>query len=73
MDETIGTLTGERLEQFVLERLRRFAACAAAADGSQPAPWRHLARRATLTAYRDCAALGLRARARIIVGAPGAG
>lgn len=55
------------LAVFGLTRLARFARLA----GEEPpadAPWAHaLAVRATLSAYRDCAALGFTAEAREVV------
>jgi hypothetical protein len=56
------------LERFFLTRLERFARLAAAADASEIPQWRRLARHATLSAYRDCAAIGLEKEARDILG-----
>lgn len=56
------------LERFFLTRLQRFARLAAAADASDIAQWRRLARHSTLSAYRDCAAIGLEKEAREILG-----
>ena len=56
------------LERFFLNRLQRFARLAATADASDIAQWRRLARHSTLSAYRDCAAIGLEKEARDILG-----
>jgi hypothetical protein len=56
------------LERFFLARLQRFARLAAAADASEIPQWRRLARHSTLSAYRDCAAIGLEKEARDILG-----
>ena len=62
--------TATRSEQwraFALARLERFAGLAAGAD--EPA-LRRLAQRATLTAYRDCRALGLHDEAARLLPVP---
>jgi hypothetical protein len=50
--------------RFYLARLERFARLAGLPDVDAVPRWRDLARHATLTAYRDCLALGLGAEAR---------
>jgi hypothetical protein len=52
------------IEDFLLARLKRFAMLGNAADLSGAPEWRRLARRATLSAYRDCVAAGLEDQAR---------
>jgi hypothetical protein len=55
------------VDAFYLTRLRRFTALVIAAQESDPG-WQHdLARRAALSAYRDCCARGARADADVIV------
>jgi hypothetical protein len=56
------------LKGFFLARLERFARLAAAAEASDIPQWRRLSRHATLSAYRDCAAIGLEREARDILG-----
>ena len=57
----------ELLQAFALARLERFAGLAAGTD--DPA-MRRLAQRATLTAYRDCRALGLHLEAARLLPVP---
>lgn len=63
-DEQLNAAT---LEIFFIKRLTRFARLAAEADASQIPQWRRLARASTLSAYRDCATLGLEREAREIL------
>lgn len=56
------------LERFFLTRLQRFARLAATAEACDIPQWRRLARHATLSAYRDCATIGLEREAREILG-----
>ncbi|HZR00427.1 MAG TPA: hypothetical protein VFC93_16615, partial [Chloroflexota bacterium] len=56
------------LERFFLARLQRFAHLAATAEACDIPQWRRLARHATLSAYRDCASIGLEREAREILG-----
>jgi len=56
------------LERFFLARLQRFARLAATAEACDIPQWRRLARHSTLSAYRDCAAIGLEREAREILG-----
>ena len=60
-------LNPANLETFFINRLTRFARLASEADASQIPQWRRLARAATLSAYRDCAALGLERQAREVL------
>lgn len=60
-------LNSANLELFFINRLTRFARLASEADASQIPQWRRLARASTLSAYRDCAALGLERDARQIL------
>ena len=55
------------LEHFFINRLSRFARLASEADASQIPQWRRLARAATLSAYRDCASLGMEREAREVL------
>ncbi|HEY3081484.1 MAG TPA: hypothetical protein VGM69_16460 [Chloroflexota bacterium] len=64
-----GQINGTVLDCFYLGRLERFARLASRADGAVAAPWHHLARQATLAAYRDCLALGLGNEARRLIAA----
>lgn len=69
MDNTMNQqINLANLERFFLARLQRFARLAAAADASDIPQWRRLARHSTLSAYRDCAAIGLEKEARDILG-----
>ena len=68
MDNQLNTVN---LEHFFLNRLERFARLASVADASQIPQWRRLARHATLSAYRDCVALGLERQARGVLSSTG--
>lgn len=68
MNQQHESLNVPNLERFFLNRLARFARLAAEADASQIPQWRRLARAATLSAYRDCASIGLEREARDILG-----
>jgi Ser/Thr protein kinase RdoA (MazF antagonist) len=61
------------LEAFCLARLSRFARLASQPDAEDTPAWRQLARHATLSAYRDCLALGLGAEARRVLASAGRG
>ena len=67
MGQNDGQLNTVNLEHFFINRLTRFARLASEADASQIPQWRRLARAATLSAYRDCASLGLERQAREIL------
>jgi len=67
MNQSNEQLNIANLEHFFLNRLTRFARLASEADASQIPQWRRLARASTLSAYRDCAALGLEREAREIL------
>ena len=67
MDDN-NELSFEHLERFFLARLQRFARLAATAEACDIPQWRRLARHSTLSAYRDCAAIGLERQAREILG-----
>ena len=56
------------LRSLFLGRLERCARLAAAADRPEATVWQGLARRATLSTYRDCVALGIETEARDILG-----
>jgi len=72
MDGSTSVLDDRVLEPSVLERLRRLAACAAAAEDSQVMAWWRLARRPALADYGECIALGLEREAhQILVRAAG--
>jgi hypothetical protein len=58
--------TSLRLQVFFITRLRRFAALACAPEPTSPER-RQLASRATVSAFRDCAALGLQPEARRVL------
>jgi hypothetical protein len=60
-------LDGTDLELFCLGRLHRFASPAAIGDALPRPAWSGLSRRAALSAYRDCVALGLEETAREVV------
>jgi hypothetical protein len=64
-DITHVTLTDE--QRFHLARLRRFAAVAVGETTCLVPALDHLARHATLSAYRDCLALGLERQARTVL------
>jgi hypothetical protein len=55
------------LARFYLRRLERFARLSSRADGEPGRERRRLAGHATLTAYRDCVALGLEREAREVL------
>jgi hypothetical protein len=67
MHQSDEQLNIANLERFFLNRLTRFARLASEADASQIPQWRRLARASTLSAYRDCATLGLEREAREIL------
>jgi hypothetical protein len=56
------------LRSLFLARLERCARLASSADRSEARAWQSLARRATLSTYRDCVALGAEDEARDILG-----
>jgi hypothetical protein len=56
-----------QLQVFFLLRLRRFVVLARAPEDASPPALRKLANHATLSAYRDCLALGLEAEARQVL------
>lgn len=58
--------TTAELATFMLRRLERFAALAASPGNVDRAAYR-LARHATLSAYRDCVALGRRVEAEAVL------
>jgi hypothetical protein len=66
--DTTPVQSAPALRRLFLGRLERCARLASAADKSAAAPWPELARRATLSTYRDCVALGAEAEARDILG-----
>jgi hypothetical protein len=66
--ETTPVKSGPALRSLFLARLERCVRLAAAADQSEGRAWPGLARRATLSAYRDCVALGVEDEARDILG-----
>ncbi|HEY3111243.1 MAG TPA: hypothetical protein VGL23_20975 [Chloroflexota bacterium] len=66
--ETAPVKPALALRRLFLGRLERCARLASAADKSAASPWQALARRATLSTYRDCVALGAEAEARDILG-----
>ena len=68
MDNTNQRIDLANLERFFLARLQRFARLAATAEACDVPQWRRLARHATLSAYRDCASIGLEREAREILG-----
>ena len=55
------------LRAFMLARLARFASLAASPDVDRIPSARELASHATLAAYRDCVALGLRPAATVLI------
>ena len=55
------------LEEFFLDRLRRFSKLGSEAEASEIASWRELTRRATFMAYRDCALIGLEEEAKQVL------
>jgi hypothetical protein len=57
--------------EFHLARLRRFTRLIVVAEAAHMPQWRRLARRATLSAYLDCAALGYADAARATLAACG--
>jgi hypothetical protein len=59
--------TTAELATFMLRRLERFAALAASPVGNIDRAAYRLARHATLSAYRDCVALGRRAEAEAVL------
>ena len=67
MGQSNEQLNTANLEVFFINRLTRFARLASEADASQIPQWRRLARAATLSAYRDCASLGLERQAREVL------
>ena len=64
-DITDDTLTD--VQRFHLARLRRFAVVAVGETTRMVPALDHLARHATLSAYRDCLALGLEEQARAVL------
>ena len=66
--ETTPVQPGPALRSLFLARLERVARLAAAADQPAGRAWPGLARRATLSTYRDCVALGVENEARDILG-----
>jgi hypothetical protein len=66
--ETRPVQPGPALRSLFLARLERCARLAATADQSESRAWSGLARRATLSTYRDCVAIGAEAEARDILG-----
>jgi len=66
--EAMHVQSAPALRRLFLARLERCARLAAPADQSAPSPWEELARRATLSTYRDCVALGVEAEALDILG-----
>jgi hypothetical protein len=63
----VALVNGMVLDRFYLRRLQRFARLASRPDAAVVPELRRLAGHATLTAYRDCAALGLEREARAIL------
>jgi hypothetical protein len=59
--------TTAELATFMLGRLERFARLAASPVGNVDRAAYRLARQATLSAYRDCVALGRRAEAEAVL------
>jgi hypothetical protein len=55
------------VERFCLARLERFARLASQPEVGAVPQWRHLARHATLAAYRDCLTLGRGTEARRVL------
>lgn len=55
------------LGHFMLGRLHRFVGLVQAADNLGLKQWERLAKQATLSAYRDCVAIGLEEQARRII------
>jgi hypothetical protein len=68
MENTNQRVDLANLDRFFLARLQRFARLAATAEACDIPQWRRLARHATLSAYRDCASIGLEQEAREILG-----
>ena len=66
--ETKSAQSGQALRRLFLARLERCARLAATVEPSTPPGYRVLARRATLSTYRDCLALGAEVEARDILG-----
>ena len=66
--DTMPVRSAPALRSLFLARLERCAGLASAADQSAPPRWQALARRATLSTYRDCVALGAETEARAILG-----
>jgi hypothetical protein len=66
--ETRPVASAPALRSLFLARLERCARLASSADKSEVRAWQGLARRATLSTYRDCVALGAEDEARDILG-----
>ena len=66
--ETMHVASNRVLRDLFLARLERCAALATAPDELEDSAWPELARRATLSTYRDCVALGAETEARAILG-----
>jgi hypothetical protein len=67
MDEQSVGQSVASIEKFFLDRLQRFARIAATAESRDISQWSRLARHSVLSAYRDCAAIGLEREARAIL------
>ena len=66
--ETTPVKSAPALRRLFLGRLERCARLASAAERTETGAWRALARRATLSTYRDCVAIGAETEARDILG-----